>query len=52
MSVRLLTTPWLTKNFAGVAVVTGGLLRTAVGPPEWYRTASVRRGESARFTVR
>src|SRR5260221_7693355 len=29
MSMRLVTTPWLTKNFAGVALDTGGLLRCA-----------------------
>src|SRR2546425_9542639 len=29
MSMRLVTTPWLTKNFAGVALDTGGLLRGA-----------------------
>ena len=29
MSARLVTTPWLTKNFAGVALDTGGLLENA-----------------------
>ena len=41
MSVRLVTTPWLTKNFAGGGLDTRRLLggRTGDGRRRWYRTA-------------
>ena len=56
MSVRLETTPWLTKNFAGVRRDTGALLLAAVGtvrmvPQGHARRAPIRATDSGIRTV-